>query len=111
MKIREKIIQLNWRRFGSLFIHLEVSQKSNPCDQGTKIGIPKVFQRIPKNSSTNICGVPRNSDSYPPNTLAIRVKIILQLLIKLSKFHNFQIHSKNSELLVDFELPEFKFES
>jgi hypothetical protein len=43
-----------------------------PCNQGTKIGIPKVFRRIPKNSSTNICGVSRNSDSYPPNTLAIR---------------------------------------
>jgi hypothetical protein len=41
-------------------------------NQGTKIGVPKVFRRIPKNSSTNICGVPRNSDSYPPNTLAIR---------------------------------------
>jgi hypothetical protein len=43
-----------------------------PCNQGTKIGIPKVFRRIPKNSSTNICGAPRNPDSYPPNTLAIR---------------------------------------
>ncbi len=43
-----------------------------PCNQGTKIGVPRVFRRIPKNSSTNICGVPRNSDSYPPNTLVIR---------------------------------------
>ncbi len=41
-----------------------------PCNQETKIGVPKVFRRIPKNSSTNIYGVPRNSDSYPPNTLA-----------------------------------------
>jgi hypothetical protein len=50
-----------------------------PCDQGTKIEIPKVFRRIPKNSSTNICGVPRNSDSYPPNTLAIRVRLLMRL--------------------------------
>jgi hypothetical protein len=43
------------------------------CNQGTKIGIPKVFRRIPENTeNTNICGLPRNSDSYPPNTLAIR---------------------------------------
>jgi hypothetical protein len=47
-----------------------------PCNQETKIGVPKVFRRIPKNSSTNICGVLRNSDSYPPNTLAIRVSLI-----------------------------------
>jgi hypothetical protein len=48
------------------------NEKRPPCNQGTKIGVPEVFRRIPKNSSTNICGVPRNSDSYPPNTLAIR---------------------------------------
>ncbi len=48
--------------------------ESHPCDQGTKIGVPKVFRRIPRNSFTNICGVPRNSDSYPPNTLAIRAR-------------------------------------
>ncbi len=46
-----------------------------PCNQGTKIGIPKVFRRIPKNSSTNISRVPRNSDSYQPNTLAIRERV------------------------------------
>jgi hypothetical protein len=43
--------------------------KTIPWNQGAKIGIPKVFRRIP-NSSTNICGIPRNSDSYPPNTLS-----------------------------------------
>ncbi len=43
-----------------------------PYDQGTKIGVPRVFRRIPKYSSTNICGVPQNSDSYPSNTLVIR---------------------------------------
>jgi hypothetical protein len=43
-----------------------------PYNQGTKIGVPKVFRRIPRNSSTNILEVPWNSDSYPPNTLAIR---------------------------------------
>jgi hypothetical protein len=61
-----------------LFVYLVWMKKaaifSNqiPCNQGTKIGVPKVFRRIPRNSFTDICGVPRNSDSYPPNTLAIR---------------------------------------
>jgi hypothetical protein len=40
-------------------------------NKGTKIGFLTVFQSTPKDSSTNICGVPWNSDSYPPNTLAI----------------------------------------
>ncbi len=53
----------------------EYFKLESPCNQGTKIGIPKVFRRIPKNSSTNICGVPWNFDSYPPNTLAIREEI------------------------------------
>jgi hypothetical protein len=44
-------------------------QRARPCNQGIKIGVPKVFRRISRNSSTNISGVPRNSDSYPPNTL------------------------------------------
>ncbi len=34
---------------------------------------PKWLKMKQKYSSTNICGVPRNSNSYPPNTLTIRV--------------------------------------
>jgi hypothetical protein len=48
------------------------STQTHPCNQGSKIGVPIVFRKIPRNSSTNILGVPRNSDSYPPNTLATR---------------------------------------
>ncbi len=64
--------------------------KSAPCNQGTKIRVPKVFRRIPKNSSTNICGVPRNSDSYPPNTLAIRA-LLKFITVKVKSWKSTQI--------------------
>jgi hypothetical protein len=32
--------------------------KIRPCNQRIKIGVPEVFQRIPRNSSTNIFGIP-----------------------------------------------------
>ncbi len=53
-------ITLNGKTFSRKFLIKKSSRETqkntiiDPCNQGTKIGIPKVFRRIPKNSSTNI---------------------------------------------------------
>ncbi len=112
--------QVNWALIKVLKIHycyrsfekaLKLfSEVEFPCNQGTKIGVPKVFRRIPKNSSTNICGVPRNSDSYPPNTLAIRDCCkgkINSMNVRLNVCHKNYFHKYHDFVINYFKLTLF----